>query len=290
MRGVVDVAEASRAIRAFGGGDLAGDQPVRIVYLDEAGNGSEADDHYLVVAGVMIHADTQWGAISKRLQDVLKNATPPDIPNPPFLHAQQIYHGTRDFKKEDWPRPVREALLDATAAVIADFKLPVVWGAVDRWKWRKDHPDHTPEMRLTGAYALAATICFIQSEWLMQHKIPSSEVASIVFEQNKDVQKHVPMMYEFLRNPTETDKLYPWWRNWMPITRIIDQPSYQPKSGSSILQLADYCAFSVRRRTEKRRDGIRLSEHLMPNAIALAMTDAGIVWNPALTRSWPSAF
>lgn len=52
-------------LRALGGEPLEGRNPVRMVFLDEAGY--SAHEPFAVRAGVIVHADEQWRPVQERL-------------------------------------------------------------------------------------------------------------------------------------------------------------------------------------------------------------------------------
>lgn len=272
---------------ALGGGSLVGESWVRVLYLDESGVGHIKRDRTLVVAGVVIHADTQWAQIASRLADVLSKAVPTGVPRPTCLHATDIYHGSGEFAREHWEKGRRNDLLAATAQIIADFQLPVIWMAVDRAEHARDFPEDAPEDNKVNAYSVCTTGCLMQAESYMRQHV--TEVASVVMEQNKQLQRRIPEMVEFLRDPGEESKnLLAGWEQVMPLSKIIDNPSFQPKSGSSILQLADYCAFAIKRRLENKSDGHRLVRPIMDNLLRYDRpTDNTALWNPVhMPHKW----
>ena len=59
---------------AFGGGKLAGHQLVRFVFLDEAGISKH--EPYAVVAGVMVHGDTQVIPLEEHLNALIQKHIP----------------------------------------------------------------------------------------------------------------------------------------------------------------------------------------------------------------------
>ena len=267
-------------LRAFGGGPLEGDRWVRVLYLDEAGIGKVSSDPIVVVAGVIIHADTQWGQIATKLEKLLFDATPFGAKTPRFLHAKDIYHGSGEFPRETWDRERRHNLLDAVGSLVDEYSLPVPWTALDRRQYAREHPDEPQSEHLRTIYTVCAVACFMQAEIYMRQEHATSEVCSIVMEQNQELQKRIPEMIAFLRNPgDEIAKLDPGHEQTVPLKKLIDTPSCQPKTGSSILQLADYCAFAIKRRLQNLAHARRLTNPLAGHL--LRYQDANrIYWNP----------
>ena len=81
--------------------------------------------------------------------------------------------------------------------------------------------------------------CFLQLEWYMRNGLLRQEVASIIIEQNNDLQKRIKEVYRVaLSNKiltevdTERGNIS---HKILPITRVIDEPSFQEKTVASIL-------------------------------------------------------
>jgi hypothetical protein len=159
---------AESRLLAFGGEPLNGSKWVRILYLDESGIGKVEKDPMLVVAGVIIHADTQWGVLAKRLDALLSDATPFGVKKPDYLHAKDIFHGSGEFPRDKWDQKRRNKLLEDTGSLVHEFKLPVVWTGVDRKHYAGKFPKLGPADCLQGCYNVAATTCFMQAEMFMR--------------------------------------------------------------------------------------------------------------------------
>ena len=285
------------ALRAFGGAPLAGDRWVRVLYLDESGVGNIKKDPIVIVAGVIIHADTQWGPLQRRLDDLLTEMTPFGVKKPDFFHATDVFHGSGEFPRDTWSQIRRNSLLAAVGGLVEEFKLPIPWMGVDRAEYARENPDDEQDERLRTCYTVAAVGCFMQAELFMRQRHMDGEVCSCVLEENKQLQKRIPEMIEFLRDPgEETKNLLEGWERVMPLTKMIDHPSPQPKTASSILQLADYCAFAIKRLLEKKGGGRRLTNPLKGHLLRyhvpgaprrLANGKRPILWNPVhLPSQW----
>ncbi len=233
--------------RAFGGGPLAGDNWVRIAYLDESGTGSIESDPFLVVAGVIVDADGFAAKLTKSLHEILHMATPPGIRVPRYLHAKDIWHGTKEYDKMRWPHDRRMQILKALSLCPVAHMATVVYGAVDRAKLRQQNPGLTQRRQDEIAYAKAATLCIFQIERFMRERANEGEIASITFEAGPKGSRLVKEIANSMRfpKPGEFDNDV---MQFLPLTRIIDNPNFQEKTDSSILQLADYCAFALKRR------------------------------------------
>jgi hypothetical protein len=274
-------------LAAFGGAPSRG-TAVRILYLDESGVGSLDKDPALVVAGVLIHADTQWGAIANRLREILLDAVPFGQPTPSCLHAKDMYHGTKEFHRDHWDKDLRFAMLDKVAVLPEEFGLPVVWSMMDRKAFARKFPALSPEEQTRTAYTVCSVACFMQAELYMRAIESEAEVASIMMEQNAELQRRIPEMFGYLQNPDDTHELLPGWERVMPIRRLIDAPACQPKTASSILQLADFCAFALKRRVEERSHGTRFTAPMVKRLMLLRepkLSSKQTLWNPIVVPS-----
>jgi hypothetical protein len=71
------------------------------------------------------------------------------------------------------------------------FQIPVVWGTVDRAQHALANPSDTPTQHLIDCYAVACMHCFLQMEWYMRNGTLRQEVASVMIEQNNELQKRL---------------------------------------------------------------------------------------------------
>ena len=255
-------------LHGIGGGPLRGDKWVRILYLDESGVGKITKDPHLVISGVLINGDKQWGPLKAHLKSLLEGAVPAGAPTPKYLHAVDIFHGSGEFPRALWPESVRHELLDNLARIPAQFHVPVVWAAVDRAQRASLSPKESTRQHLIDAYTEAALICFMQTEWYMRTKVGEGELASIIIEQNNELQKRIKAIYRAVNNYDIMNQIIPENKDisphLLPITRVIDEPSFQEKTVASILQLADFCAFAFKRAEGKHHNYQRLLKPLAP--------------------------
>ncbi len=115
------------------------------------------------------------------------------------------------------------------------------------------------------------------------------ETASIIMESNSDLQRRIPEVFSYMRDLDPSSE-YPAWRNVLPLQRLIDAPAYQPKTASSILQLADFCAFAIKRRLEGRSDSARFAGPMVKRFMQFRdpRVDAKqVLWNPIVNpKAW----
>jgi hypothetical protein len=91
------------ALDAPGGrAPLLGHNLVRLLYLDESGTNDE--DPFLCVAGVLVHGDNQWPEIDRRILNLIDQYIPQQDRIGFCFHATDIFHGSDYFdrKKREW--------------------------------------------------------------------------------------------------------------------------------------------------------------------------------------------
>lgn len=275
----------SRGVRAIGGGPLEGSKWVRVLYLDESGVGSIRKDPYLVVAGVLINADTEWMPISNDLAQILDDTTPNGLERPPCIHTKDVFHGSRHFHRDKWPAENRIDVIAGVGGIPAKYDVPVVWCAMDRREYAKQHPEEPPDQQKADIYCICMLVCLFHAEAYMRGLEDSSEVCSVVLEENKELQKRIPELMDWIRHADRHAEALPKGiLNLLPFRKIIDNPGSQPKTASSILQVADYCAFSLKRRVQRSHGGNHLIAPLVSQFLVyrnpddLASKEA--MWNP----------
>ena len=273
---------------AFGGGPLDGEAWMRVLYLDESGTGSIEKDPHLVVAGVIIHADKQWHPIASLLRSLLEGATPRGQRVPRFLHAKDVFHGTREFPRETWPEDIRFELLDNIARIPEKFETPIVWSLADRAEFAVRSPSDTALQHKIDSYTTAALACFMQAEWYMRNVVGDREVISITMESNRDLNKRISEIYTFASRPEIVGQVFTGTAvpGLLPLTKVIDEPSFQEKTASSILQLADFCCFALKRSAKQQLHHARFCK---PLASAMVLINPGQIppmQAPRFGRLW----
>ena len=253
--------------QAFGGGALNGSNLVKLVYFDESGTGQIERDPDLIVAGAMIDADRQYVELRAYLRDMLDAYKPKGARRPKCLHAKDIYHGTGDFSGVEWAKVKFELLADV-AKIPEVFNIPLFGAAVDRMG-AAAALDLSDKYRDLNCYTISAGCCVLQVEkYMRQHA--SGEVAQLTFEDVGKLRTKVKETYRFLADPGDDFLNQADARDYLPIERIVDAPTHQDKTDSSVLQIADYCAFALKRFLRKSAGYEALFTPLIPYFIDLS--------------------
>jgi hypothetical protein len=128
--------------RSISGHAIHGKKLVRFIYLDEAGLSRIEEEPYLVVAGVILHPESQWRQVDLYLRDICADIWPDEDNNGArfMFHAKDIWHGAKQFKRSEWTKTQRFRLLKRLAAIPTKFSLPIIYGTVDRNEFEERLP------------------------------------------------------------------------------------------------------------------------------------------------------
>lgn len=230
--------------RALGGGELAGEKLVRFVYLDESGTGNPKEEPFLVVAGVMVHADRQWKRVENYLKEMAdKFATPDDRPEFCF-HANQMFTGGKATFREKYPMPKRHAALAELCSIPEKFSLPVFMYAINRAAYSARRPGLSANELLTEELMHASIACATGVEEFMRQHADADEVATLVYEQNSDKNEAIRAYHHLFRSDFVQHALSQMEAKRLTrFERIIESALFSGKTDSSLLQIADTCAY-----------------------------------------------
>jgi hypothetical protein len=231
---------------------------MRMVYLDEAGISNPAHEPHVVVAGVIIHADRQWKAVELHLNDMADRYVPGDRRAGFVFHAKDLFHGSGAFPRNQWSREKRWEILDELIAIPEQLDLAVVPGYVERAALTKKNPS----MNTVNAQAIAFMICSYAIELYMR-RVASQEVASIIMENNDQARRIIKSIQQFNRDPTNAAVLTSLNFGEFVLSRIVDTVHFAEKSESSPLQVADACAFAIKRHLMKAPEADRFYKPLV---------------------------
>jgi hypothetical protein len=222
---------------------------VRLVYLDEAGR-SRNEGRYLVVAGAIVHGDQQYREVDAYLRDLRDTHFPGDADGVAF-HAKDIWHGTGRFPRETWARTKRVELLQRLIEVPEKFGLYLVCGLV-RWEAFPTTivlPDVKDGTREIAAHASAILMCALSVEEWMRLAFPN-ENAMLYAEDTDRVKRVVKTVHRQCKDPKWAEQFLQQSSaktTLLPFTHIIDTVHFVEKADSRLLQVADVCAFFIRR-------------------------------------------
>jgi hypothetical protein len=233
---------------------------VRLVYLDEAGISSPAQDPFLVVAGIILNADQDWHALDVHLKSIMRKRLPEEMRHTGVFHATDIWHGRRLFGGDQWPMPKRMEILADLAAIPARFHLSVAHGFVERIPaaaFLKGKEPHLPDTTVANLIHSSAFVFAVEAvdEW-MRNNAPN-EVAMLIAEDMDKVKGALRMFHDGYRQDHVDSyfaeisiKGFP--ENIFKTRNIIDAVHFARKTESPLLQIADTCAFLIKRQLQGR--------------------------------------
>jgi hypothetical protein len=241
-------------LHAFGGGPLLGDRLVRIVYMDEAGISQH--EPITVVGGVIVHGDTQLNLIEHHLVGLVEKHIPIQHRQGFVFHATHLFNGVSGsdtvFGRDnpDWPIERRLEIADDLASCLKEFDLRITLGVVHRKNMKEVFPSFSslPEAQAASAmHSAAFMVCSMYIEKWMR-EFGGNENCLLVVENHERHRTQLKTMQRDLQNPLKKFNLGDEWDFYFPFTRIREDPLFQEKRPHSVLQLADFVAYVMKRR------------------------------------------
>ena len=229
----------SRPLAIFGG-PLEGSSQVRYIFIDEAGTSER--EPISVVAGIIVHADEQCVPAEAKVAEVLE-AIPTKFREAfPVFHAKKIWGS--DLFRDEWTLEDRKKVLMDMMSIPKEIGMPISFGLVSREAVVP--PDAM--IRNTAAqahHALALQNCLGEADRWMKHSAKSNEIATVIAE---DVPESKRLLKFVARWSTKSPGEYQISRIRMPIHFVT-------KGEEPLLQIADACAFGIRRYISKYSHG-----------------------------------
>lgn len=226
---------------------------MRVAYLDEAGISKAEEEPYFVVAGVILAPDGQWREVEAWMRALAHKYLGEDV-FPPYgrhfcFHAKDIWHGSGVFRRTEWPLAKRLEIFEAISSVPRTFKLPIVYGYFNRARFNKEAEAEIrrPDASSIAAHMHAAAVTRVAKSidrWMSENT--NNEVVMMIAEDVNSINKMTIDAYHALyvdrasrREPTAFQAKH-----------IVEQVSFMRKDQSGILQLADMCAFVLKRKLQ----------------------------------------
>jgi hypothetical protein len=228
---------------------------VRFVYIDEAGTSDE--EPVAVVVGMIAHADQQVMLAEAAVREVLE-AVPPEFKEGFWFHAKEVW-GAEKYK-ERWRMTDRLDLLHNMMRLPRRLDMAISFGMV-----RKTAPLIPPLMEkgmneAQVRHYMAFLYCIATADRWIRDNAEVSEVATAVAEDVPEMRRFIKDMPRRLRvNPIISQK------DWhapnqadtqagfinqfgdLRVSRIRNVVHFVEKGDDPLLQLADACAFGLRR-------------------------------------------
>lgn len=214
---------------------------MRFVYLDEAG--ISPNETAVVVAGVIVDGDRQFRQLEARIQELVEEYVTEEKRLDFAFSAKELANGGKTFVRGVYPANRRLEALRKIAAIPAEFFLPIVVG-FDR---KSPHPAFkkmSVEQRASVMQWIAYSQCVIAAEVYMRRLSRIDKVAICIVEDNHSARRAIKHMRGLLRRPIPDMSSF---SEDLPIGRIIDTVHFAAKNEAVLLQIADACAYVIKR-------------------------------------------
>ena len=220
---------------------------VRIVYIDEAGLSRPDQEPFLVVAGIVVHADQKLNGIENYLDRIMRRHIPHEHHEGFVFSAKHLFNGdNKIFKRDDpeWPLERRLKIADEIAATAAKFALPIALGWVERATMFDvmKFPALSESERVLVQHTTAFMNCSMMVEHWMRRNT-KNEVCMLVAENNDRAKKFITDVQRFHQNTKFAETMDEETQKHFPLRKIKEDPLFQPKRQSHPLIYADFCAY-----------------------------------------------
>jgi hypothetical protein len=259
----------------FAGAKLTGERLVRVTFLDEAGVSNPKEEPFQVVAGIMVDPDRHYGALDARLRDLAEECFPPkrsdvlaqvrSLGHPFIFHAKDVWHGSGVFPRKDtvnWPRAKRLKIFEALSKNPEKFSLNIVWAAVDRQAFLASDDAkslrHKDREGCLHAFAYFHTLRKIDS-WMIENA--PREYTSLYAEDRREVKSYIELVHTMCVDRSVDETAH---RNAFSSTHIMEPVAFVPKHRAAVLQVADHCAFIIKRKLQGCKDIGPYFENIRP--------------------------
>jgi hypothetical protein len=257
--------------RSLSGVRLEGTKLTRAVFLDESG--LSRDEPYLVVAGIIIHADSQMGPVEDALQEIIDANIDEPHRDGFVLHASALFSGNKtELPPEIWDEAARVRILRQIFAIPGKLKLPVCIGSVDkkRFPWRGAPASATKHQIKVAMHAAAIAECVMNVEQWMRGN--TDEVAFLFAENNDEVRNAAKETQILMKSKDAAEVLDVLDKKYLPLVRIKDGINFATKEESKALQLADACAWAYRKSLLRDIRALHFYAALQPQIFSVSMT------------------
>jgi hypothetical protein len=263
---------------------------MRFTFLDEGGISQY--EPRVVVAGVFVDGDKQLIRLEQALDAIVRKHIPEKDWDGFVLHAKDIWGGGKYFNDRDrWPIEKRAKILDDLVAIPSRLEIPVIFNWVDRADIATRHNAEglMPQRDFdVSCHAVAFAGCMLKIEEFMR-RVWVNEIAQVVAEDNPEARSTIKGVVELFKQPTRMLRPLIGHSDVLPLERIRGSVQFASKSESRPLQLADACAFLIRRRLYKHdNNSARFYNKLKPWMLVLPREDSVPEDQPSSPQSlWP---
>jgi len=213
---------------------------VHIAYLDDSG--SDRGSPIAVVSALLVSPDIEFRKIGSSVGSVVQDLIPEnDLEKFEEFHAFELYHGDGAFKNID--EPARFKAIKELLSVVATFKLPIIYSAVDKKKLAKT--------AVGGAIPIdvAFRMCALGFEdWMSANDEHGLGLLIMDDTKDKELRNAINHSFQILRSALRPP-------NWdAELYHIHDDMYFGDSRYSFGIQLIDLCTYFIVRNLKKHDD------------------------------------
>jgi hypothetical protein len=233
----------------MGSAPLESDRLVRLVYVDEAGISKR--ERFLVVLAVIVCADTQLIAVERHLDGMVTRWIPPEFQDDFVFHATELFNGGgKVFNRDNpaWSLDKRLEVADDLAGIPERFRLTLVEAWIDKsiFPVSPDARAHYDSLTDGKKAVMAHTTAFLGcvatvDQWMRTNA--SNEVCLMIVEDNNEARSTLRGAQAYYQDQRITSVMDEERRKIFALRKIKEDPLFQKKRKSSVLQVADFCAY-----------------------------------------------
>jgi hypothetical protein len=236
---------------------------MRFVFVDEAG--TSANEPVTVVVGIIANADEHVVMAERLLYEALGGVPQQFREQSPKFHATEIFN-SRKFK-DQWPLPSRHNLLKELMSIPRRVGMQVAISAIGRFIDVPISNDRGMSASEEDHY-IAFGQCISMADRYIRERCGPREIGTVVAEDCPPMRKHLKDTVTRLRLypvhfpqtaiiPTQEEKEKGYIKQdvTMRVTRIRECIHWSDKSGEPLLQVADACAYGIRRYLAQQQFG-----------------------------------
>jgi hypothetical protein len=251
---------------------------MRYVYVDEAGQ-SEPEP-VTVVVGIIVHADLQLELVQAEISRIL-DRVPAALRKGFVFHAKTIW-GNKAYR-DVWPYDDRLQVLKDMMSLPRRCDLRISYGRVRRDSFPADAFVGAPFSRSQLQHAMAFSGCLARADRFIRLYADPRETAAVVAEDLPEMRKILSAVALMFRDkpmtlrpedllPTEAEQAQGFIEQdaEFRITKLRGPVHFVQKQEDPLLQVADACAYALRRYFSGQTLGAEFIEAMLGMQLNLA--------------------
>jgi hypothetical protein len=201
------------------------------------------------------------------------------------FHATELFSGGKRYPREKYSKEWRWRVLDALVDIPHQIGLPILWARVARAEvgpggnWAPNPKWEVQMSPVVHGQVLALNVVLVHAERYMNEYAQPDELAQVIMENDDSSRDAFHAVQRILTDPNINKTLAPEHENFR-LSRIIYPMHFEEKTDSSMLQIADACAFALKRWCMKTPEAERFYRPLEPYLLAKVKDDSSA---PALS-------